>query len=135
MCGPARLRWQFQLMHQLLDSEFESTTDQRAAALYARVTVCEDVIVNGVLGGGKPLAFSEWRGRTGLSELPPLPSGAQRREWASRVHIESPRFRAYACAVHAATDAYLSRLDAPAYGETHVQVLVALLLSVSTTRT
>lgn len=131
MSEAALLRQEFQLVHQFLD---EAIVDDRAAAPYARVTVCEDVIINGVLGGGKPLALSTWRGQTGLSELPPIANPRGRCVWASRVRIESEPFRGYASAVHAATDAYLAELDARRTTKTQIRVLLALLLKVSTSR-
>ena len=131
MSEAALLRREFQLVHQFLD---EAIIDARTAAPYARVTVCEDVIINGVLGGGKPLALSTWRGQTGLSELPPIPNPGGQCAWASRVRIESQPFRAYASAVHAATDAYLAERDARRTTKTQIRVLLALLLKVSTSR-
>jgi hypothetical protein len=132
MSEAALLRWQFRLVHESLDAVFDTLLVQEHAP-YARVTVCEDVIINGVLAGGKPLAFSTWRGQTGLSELPPLTSPTEWRAWARRVRIHPLSFRAYVSAVHATTDAYLAELDTDRCGETHIRVLVALLLRVSTT--
>lgn len=133
MYGTPLLRWQFHVVHQFLDAEFESITADAAAA-FARVTVCEDAIVNGVLAGGKPLAFSSWRGRTGLSELPPLANPAERRGWAQRVRMQPLPFRHYARAVHAATEAYLAQVDPYAGSETQQRVLRALLLKMSAMR-
>lgn len=133
MYGTPLLRWQFHIVHESLDAEFDSIMGG-FAAVYARVTICEDAIVNGVLARGKPLAFSSWLGRTGLSELPPLANPTERRAWTRRVRIEPVRFRAYARAVHAATEAYLSHVQPLAGGETQSRVLLALLLKMSTFR-
>jgi len=43
-----------------------------AGACYAQIVLCEDLSVNGVRATGRPLAFSTWAGRTGLSEIPLL---------------------------------------------------------------
>lgn len=134
MCDAALLRWQFQAVHQSLDAVFNTLLFQEYAP-YARVTVCEDVIVNGVLASRKPLALSTWRGHTGLSELPPLASPTERRAWARRVRIDPVPFRAYASAVGAATDAYLTELDTDRCRKSQIRVLVALLLELSATRT
>ena len=132
MSEAALLRWQFRLVHQSQDAVFDTLLVQEHAP-YARVTVCEDLIINGVLAGGKPLALSTWRGQTGLSELPPLTTPTEWRAWASRVRIHPLSFRAYVSAVHASTDAYLAELDTDRCGETNIRVLVALLLKVSMT--
>jgi hypothetical protein len=87
--------------------------------------VCEDVIVSGIFANGTPLALSTWHRRTGLSELPPLCGGAARQAWAKRVGIDAAALHAYAHAVHAATDAYLS---AAAPDALTVQVLSAVRL-------
>jgi hypothetical protein len=102
-CGrPASelLRWQFRLAHRLLDAVMERPTTAAVhrsppgtaasvAAWYAEVVLCEDVSVNGVLAAGQPLALSSWRGRTGLSELPPLGGQAGWRAWGSRVRVDA----------------------------------------------
>ena len=129
----ALLRWQFELVHQFLDAEFDSIITDAPAA-YARVTVCEDAIVNGVLARDTPLAFSSWRGRTGLSELPPLANPSGRRAWTRRVRVAPQPFRAYARAVHAAVDTYLSQLDPLDPGEIQRRILLALLLKMSAMR-
>ena len=101
------LRRQFQRVHGLL----AASTDRILAsepAPYALTTVCEDIIVNGVLAARKPLALSTWSGRTGLSELPPLIHSIDRPAWADRVQIDLAALRCYARAVYAETDAYLA---------------------------
>ena len=133
MSTTALLRWQFRRVHQFLDAEFDSIIAE-AAAQYARLTVYEDIIINGILAAGEPLAYSGWRGQTGLSELPSLESPAERQAWTQRVRVQPLAFRAYALAVHAAADAYLRQLDPRPAGETQRRVLVALLLKMSAMR-
>src|SRR5262245_15400529 len=128
----ALLRWQLSLAHRLLDGAVEQVpaehlhrrppgTAAPAGACYAHAVVSEDLIVNGVLAGAQPLAFTTWVGRTGLSDLPrftlsssnglarpvsrPLAEHSTWRAWSRRVRIDLPQLRQYARAVYAATDA------------------------------
>jgi hypothetical protein len=120
------LRWQFGVVHRVLSSS-------AAAARFAEAVVIEDITVSTLLSCRKPLALSTWRGRTGLSRLPPL--GRYRREqaWADSVAIDLAELRAYAQAVYAATDAYLANF-APARERLTVCVLTGLLLTLSARR-
>lgn len=82
-------------------------------ATYAHLIVSEDMIVSGLLKQNPPLFATSWAGRTGLSELMPLP-GAQWENygsWARRVQIDLPALRNYEQAVQANTDAYLNSLS------------------------
>ena len=117
------LRWQFDVVHRLLDG-------QSGPVNYARNVVLEDLTVNSVLAGCAPLALSTWRGRTGLSRLPPIGEclGARWPSWVRSVEINLAELRLYAHAVHVATDAYLTSA-AVAPDRLAVCVLSALLLS------
>ena len=123
------LRWQFRVVHGLLDNWSEGSTAV-AAARYAQGVVVEDMTVNIVVAGSRPLALSTWRGRTGLSRLPPLGQCRSGRTWADKVDINVAELRTYAQAVYAATDCYLSGL-ALAPDRLTLCVLTALLLSLS----
>jgi hypothetical protein len=123
------LRWQFRVVHGLLDNWSEGSTAV-AAARYAEGVVVEDMTVNMVVAGSRPLALSTWRGRTGLSRLPPLGRCRSERTWADNVDINVAELRSYAQAVYAATDSYLSGF-APAPDRLTLCVLTALLLSLS----
>jgi hypothetical protein len=125
-----------------------------AGPCYAHAVLSEDLIVNGALAGTRPLAFTTWAGRTGLSDLPDLPVGsttglampvsrplaehASWRAWSRRVQVDLPRLRQYAQAVYAATDAYLATLSDtaldPARRELPGCLLNALLLTLATRR-
>jgi hypothetical protein len=153
----ALLRWQFSLAHRLLEDtvaslpqasidQHPSGTTAPAAACYAHIVYCEDLTVNGVLSGGRPLALSAWASRTGLSELPPLggsiasPVAEQAAwyAWGRRVQLDLAALRAYAQAVYAATDTHLATLpDAvldPSRRELPGCLLNALLLTLSMRR-
>ncbi|HLZ25076.1 MAG TPA: hypothetical protein VKQ30_23385 [Ktedonobacterales bacterium] len=124
------LRGQFRVVHGLLDTWSESSSTTVAAALYAEGVVVEDITVNVMVGGSRPLALSTWRGRTGLSRLPPLGRCWSQRPWVDSVRINVADLRTYAHAVYAATDAYLSEFG-PVPDRLTRCVLSALLLSLS----
>ena len=85
----------------------------------AHVVFSEDMVINGLLQGGAPLAASSWAGKTGVSEPPPDgAASAVWGEWAHKVKVDLPALRQYAQAVHAATDKYLASLSDGALGRT-----------------
>jgi hypothetical protein len=124
------LRRQFQLVHGQLEASMTGRTTATSAACVARIVLCEDLTINGILAAGAPLALSTWRGRTGLSELPPPAVPIDWRAWAERVRLDQAEFREYARAVYAATDAYLAH-EHPA---PTTCLLNALLLSIARRR-
>jgi hypothetical protein len=137
------LRWQLQLVDELLDAAIaplgrgarqRGGRAARAAACYAEALLCEDVSVNAVLAGGRPLALSTWAGRTGASELPPLAGPVDWSAWAQRVELDLAPLRAYAAAVHAAADAYLAGLPGDAIEPAPECLLTALLVTAATRR-
>jgi hypothetical protein len=114
----ALLRRQFQSVRGWVEGTVGSLTSEQAAwpppgkalpagAHYAHILTSEDFFFNGMLRGGAPLMMSEWQGRSGISEPPPL--GAWD-EWAKRVTVDLDAARSYGQAVYAATDAYLAAL-------------------------
>jgi hypothetical protein len=119
-----QLRRQFREVHQVLDSRFDGLASD------AQLVWWEDITVNGVLAGCAPLALSTWRGRTGLSQLPPIHRQRAHDGWVSRVDIEFHEFRNYARAVYAATDDYLGCLT-PLSDRSNTCVLNALLFMLS----
>jgi hypothetical protein len=122
-----RLRCQFRVVHQRLESW--AAASPQALSRYAERVVVEDLIVNGAIVGSTPLALSSWRGRTGLSRLPPLRVRCRREErWSETVEINIAELRNYARAVYATTDDYLSGF-ASASDQLTLRVLTALLLS------
>lgn len=149
MSARSLLRWQLRVAHELLDWTIAQSPPEAlhrcppggcasAATCYAQVVLCEDLSVNGVLAEGKPLAFSTWAGRTGLSEIPPLAGTIDWRAWARRVRLDEAKLRRYARAVYTSTDAYIAALPdealSPTSGEMLVCLLSGLLLSLSMRR-
>jgi predicted dithiol-disulfide oxidoreductase (DUF899 family) len=127
----ALLRRQFRQAHELLEAAVARPHDAAAAgAPYARAVLCEDIAVNGVLAARSPLALSTWAGRTGLDPLPRLGAPIDWAAWARAVRLDLDGVRAYAHAVHDATDGYLATLPDPADATT-VRILTGLLLMVS----
>ncbi|MBI4595088.1 MAG: DinB family protein [Candidatus Tectomicrobia bacterium] len=120
------LQEEIKAAHQLLEGTVGEVTIEQIhwhpagtaiplGASYAHVILSEDAIVNGILIGGTPLFAGEWKGKTGVSELPPMPNPnapglPDWREWSRRVKVELPTLRKYALAVYAASDAYLATL-------------------------
>jgi len=141
------LRWQFRLMHRLLDMAGDEISAEqsrghspgvvtRAGACYAQIALCEDVSVHSALAVGPPLALTNWAGHTGLSELPPLVGPIDWRAWTCRVRLaDVAALRAYALAVHTMTDTCLAALADDALDPPHdalpARLLSALLLTMA----
>ncbi len=84
-------------------------------ATYAHVLISQDGVVNAMLRNSMPLYVStEWQGKLGLSELPPMPGQEGLPDWSGwsrRVQIDLEQLREYAKAVYASTDKYLASLS------------------------
>lgn len=77
-----------------------------AGALYAHAVVAQDMVVAGMLKNAPPLLATTFAGQTGCS----APEFRITPEWSRSVQIDLPQFRAYAHAVYAATEAYVTAL-------------------------
>lgn len=121
----AVLREQLAGAHQQLGQVIAGVTDEQArwappgkghpvGALYAHILLYEDLIGRFLIRGERPLFAGEWAGRTGLSELPPLPNPqtgvADWSAWARSARFDLAQLRAYADAVFASSDATLAAL-------------------------
>ena len=120
------LRAQYQNAHEVLEGTLQDVTVEQAhwsppgianplGATYAHIIISEDGVLNGVLKGGAPMSVTTWAGKTGVSELPPMPGPGEEGlppwdEWARRVKIDQAALQSYAQAVYAATDEYLASL-------------------------
>src|SRR5437764_5066572 len=82
-------------------------------ATYAHVVCSEDMVVQGMFRQVPPLLATTWAGRTGLSEPMPMPGAAwaEYAPWTRRVKVDLDALRAYAKAVAAQTDSWLSGLS------------------------
>ncbi len=114
------LKAQLELAHNVFEDTVKGVGDEQAhwkpegkaqsvAANYAHVVVQEDVIVNVLLKGTKPIFETSFAETTGLSEIPPLPSTAlvNWEEWGARLKIDFEVAAKYAEAVYTNTAAYL----------------------------
>ena len=112
-----------QVGHWYLDGTMADVTAEQAhyappgranpiGATFAHVVCSEDLIVNGMLRQQAPLLASSHANATGLSEPMPMPGSPDWGEaygaWARRVQVDLSALKAYAEAVYAATDTYLT---------------------------
>jgi hypothetical protein len=128
------LRAQFKAAHEVLGGTMEGITSAQAhwtppglanplGATYVHIVVSEDGVFNGALKGGAPLFASSWAGKTGVSEMPPMPGPGVEGlppwdAWARRVKVDLPALHAYAQAVFAASDEFMASLDDEALNRT-----------------
>ncbi len=121
------LRAQFKAAHDVLEGTMQGVTSEQAhwtppgvanplGATCVHIVVSEDGTFNGMLKGGAPLLASTWAGKTGVSEMPPMPGPGVDglppwNEWARQVKVDLPALHAYAQAVFAASDEYLASLN------------------------
>lgn len=107
-----------QWAHQLLNLTTADLTPELTAwvppgianpigAQYAHAVCAEDAVVQVVLRGDRPLYATKWAGRTGISD----PQWAATFEWARSVTVDLPALHAYAAAVAAASEAYVTGLS------------------------
>lgn len=118
------LREQLGSAHWLLEETMEGVTPnifrwkpagnaESIADNYLHTVVGEDQIVHTLLQAQSPLFGGAWVGKTGLSSVPGGVHGSEEwTGWVRSVEVDLARFRDYAKAVYAATDAYLARLKA-----------------------
>jgi hypothetical protein len=122
----AFFREELKAAHQLLEGTMEGVTAEQAhwappgiavpvGATYAHIVLSEDGTMNGMFKGGAPLFASSWAGKTGVSQMQPMPNPKAPgfpdwSGWGRRVKIDLVQFRPYAKAVYAATDEFLASL-------------------------
>jgi DinB superfamily len=80
-------------------------------ANYAHVLGAEDMTIQGLLRGKDLLATSNWAGKTGMSEPPPLGPGVDLKGWSQRATLDLPAMRRFGQGVYAATDEYLASIQ------------------------
>jgi hypothetical protein len=105
--GGRLLRRQFEIVHRMLDADAAAGLDA-----YARALLSEDLTVNCMLAGQKPLALSTWAGR---------------------IRLEPGSLGSYAEAVYASTDVYIGGLSEedldPVIGHGAAGLLIDLLIT------
>ena len=80
-------------------------------ATYAHAVMSEDAVVNGMLRKQQPLMAADFAGKTGVDKAMPQFGEPGMNEWARSVKVDMPALKAYAKAVHAQTDSYVSSLS------------------------
>jgi len=89
-----------------LNKAVPGATINSIASVYAHIVWSEDTIINGMMQG-KPTIFSSggWEEKTGTKLPGDQPSLG---DWAKTFNMDYPKFKEYADAVFANTDAFLS---------------------------
>ncbi|NJN93411.1 MAG: DinB family protein [Anaerolineales bacterium] len=121
------LSTQLKAAHDFLEGTMQGVTAEQArwtppglanplGATYAHIALSEDGIINGMLKGGAPLFVTDWEGKVGLQNLPPMPSPggsglSSWSDWARQAEVDLPALQQYAQAVYANTEAYLTSLS------------------------
>lgn len=124
--GVALLRMQISTTAQFLKMILQDVTSEQAhwlppgsanpiGATYVHTVMGTDGVIHGMLQGKLPLFATEWVGKMGISEMPPMPTPETPgmpdwSEWARRVQVDMEAMHQYADAVHAAVDTYLESL-------------------------
>jgi hypothetical protein len=140
------LRAQFKAAHDVLEGTMQGVTSEQAhwtppgkanplGATCVHIAVSEDGIINGMFKGGAPLFASTWAGKTGASEMPPMPGPGEDGlppwdEWARGVKVDLPALHAYSQAVFAASDEYMATLNDEALDQSMGQYTLGSFLSV-----
>lgn len=108
--------------HKWLEATMEGVDDKVAAFMppgkanpiagtYAHLVMSEDFFINGLLKGKTPLMQSEYKDKTGASELQPTEWEKAYPKWLREVKVDVQVLRRYALAVYAASESYLGSLN------------------------
>lgn len=116
------LQTQFDIMHQTMMGTADGINEEtshfqpggRAGSIAANLVhavLIEDLLLNSFITGGTPLAYGEWAGRTGASELPDM-QGGDNSGWDQRVTLDLELGQQYAEAVFNQSNTYLASISA-----------------------
>ena len=108
--------------HTYLEQTMEGVTNDIAhlapagtanpiAGVYAHLVFSEDFFLNFFLKKTQPLFETEWKDKTGISSLQPTEWEHAYPKWLKEVTISIPDVYAYAKAVFATTEEYISGLE------------------------
>lgn len=84
------------------------------SALWAHLVLSEDMTVCQFLEGKQALFETEWKDKTGVSEMMPAMDqnwSKNNEEWSHRVQLDLSAFREYEKAVYTQTERYLNELQ------------------------
>ncbi len=112
---------QLKAAHDALEQTMDGVTDEVAhfqpagtanpiAGTYAHLVFSEDLFIHMFLKKDKPLLETTFKDKTGASEVQPNDWVTAYPIWLRKVKIDVPKFREYAKAVYADTEAYLATL-------------------------
>lgn len=112
---------QLKAVHGALEQTMEGVTDEVAhympagkanpiAGTYAHLVFSEDLFMHNFLMKTAPLCESEYKDKTGASELHPMEWEVAYPKWLKEVKLDVTKFREYAIAVYAATEEYVATL-------------------------
>lgn len=112
---------QLRSAHQNLEATMEGVTDEVAAFMppgtanpiagtYAHLVFSEDFFINTTLQQKAQLMETEFKDKTGASEVQPQEWEIEYPRWLKEVKIDLPQMRAYAQAVYANSEKYLESL-------------------------
>ena len=126
---------------EALSKTISGATIGSCAVVYAHMIFSEDGIVSGMLQGKAPIYHAQgWASKASVA-MPENPR--MDLEWGKTINMNLPAFQAYAKAVYAATDEYLSnlseadlsrKLQTP-FGESTVGFMLNVLVSHPATHT
>jgi hypothetical protein len=107
--------------HESVEGTMDGVTDEVAtfmppgianpiAGVYPHLLMTEDFFLHGILLKKEPLMISEWKGKTGASELQPTEWEVAYPKWLREVKLDVKQAREYAKAVYGASEAYVATL-------------------------
>lgn len=108
--------------HEAVEATMEGVTPEVAAfmppgkanpiaGIYAHLLFSEDFFIHGFLKKTEPLFLTEWKDRTGISELQPTEWETAYPKWLKEVKVDLTKAREYAKAVYVSTQEYVSSLS------------------------
>lgn len=112
---------QLKAAHIALEQTMEGVTDEVAhfmppgtanpiAGTYAHVVFSEDMFIHSFLMKTQPLFETEFKDKTGASEVQPMDWQVAYPKWLKEVKLDVEKFREYAKAVYAASEEYIATL-------------------------
>ncbi len=107
--------------HQWIEATMEGVTNEVAAFMppgkanpiagtYTHLIMSEDFFIHGLLQGKKPLMETEYKDKTGASEIQPTEWEKAYPKWLRSVKVDVTQVRTYAKAVYKASEEYLASL-------------------------
>jgi hypothetical protein len=112
---------QLQTAHKYLQQTMEGVTDDVAhfmppekanpiAGTYAHLVFSEDFFIHFFLQQKQPLMETDWKDKTGASEIQPSEWETAFPKWLKEVKVDMKQFQGYAEAVFAASEQYVGTL-------------------------